>query len=348
MKKMIFAALAAAVLAGCSTQSKYVITGRIEGLEGMVYLRNREAVIDSAAVENGAFRIEGTVEQPREAYLYDRREPAAAQLRVFVVLEKGEMTVARVGERAYAVTGTPSNDAKSRYDGKMREWYDEYRAEETTDERREQIVEEAGNLSVEEMKRNTDNLFGVMLLVDCAGEKSYSEMQELIADFSPAMQRHPKMIELKEQLEKMRLTEPGQPYIDFSQPTADGEPLSLKSVVENPANKYVLLDFWASWCGPCMGEVPALKETYEAYHDKGFEIFGVSLDNNKERWMGAVNANGMNWIHVSDLAGWQNAAAAEYSVRAIPANFLIDAEGKIVATGLRGDDLKAKVAELLD
>lgn len=156
------------------------------------------------------------------------------------------------------------------------------------------------------------------------------------------------MVEIKEYVDKKRLTEPGQAYVDFEQPTADGEQLSLKSVIENPANKYVLLDFWASWCGPCMGEVPALKETYAAYHDKGFEIFGVSLDNNKERWTGAVESNGMNWIHVSDLQGWQNAAAADYGVRSIPANFLIDAEGKIVATGLRGDELKAKVAELLD
>lgn len=347
---MIFAALAAAVLAGCSSQPKYVLSGEIEGLEGMVYLRDRNEMIDSAVVENGAFRFEGVAEQPRVAYLYDHREPAAAQMRVFVILEQGAMQVASEEEQEdrYEVTGSPANDAMAAYNAQHLELLKEYRDEATTDERREQIIEEVSEQNESAVKENGDNLFGVLLLQDLLYEKSASEMQELIDGFSPAMQEHPTMVEIKEFVAKKRLTEPGQPYVDFEQPTADGGQLSLKSVIENPANKYVLLDFWASWCGPCMGEVPALKETYAAYHDKGFEIFGVSLDNNKERWTGAIESNGMNWIHVSDLQGWQNAAAADYGVRSIPANFLIDAEGRIVATGLRGDELKAKVAELLD
>lgn len=347
---MIFAALAAAVLAGCSSQPKYVLSGEIEGLEGMVYLRDRNEMIDSAVVENGAFRFEGVAGQPRVAYLYDHREPAAAQMRVFVILEQGAMQVASEEEQEgrYKVTGSPANDAMAAYNAQRIELLREYRDEATTDERREQIIEEVSEQNESAVKENGDNLFGVLLLQDLLYEKSASEMQELIDGFSPAMQEHPTMVEIKEFVAKKRLTEPGQPYVDFEQPTADGGQLSLKSVIENPANKYVLLDFWASWCGPCMGEVPALKETYAAYHDKGFEIFGVSLDNNKERWTGAIESNGMNWIHVSDLQGWQNAAAADYGVRSIPANFLIDAEGRIVATGLRGDELKAKVAELLD
>ena len=125
--------------------------------------------------------------------------------------------------------------------------------------------------------------------------------------------------------------------------------VGLKTVVENPANKYVLLDFWASWCGPCMAEVPHLKEAYDAYKAKGFEIFGVSLDNNGEAWWKAVEEKGLNWLHVSDLKGWQNAAAADYAVRSIPSNYLIDcATGTIVAVNLRGEEVKAKLAELLD
>ena len=349
MKKWIVTALAAAVLAGCSTQSKYVITGQLDDADGkMVYLRDRSEMIDSAVVENGAFRIEGVVEQPRAAYLYDHREPAAAQMRAFVILEKGQMTLKPVGDGQFAVAGTPSNDAAIRVNEKRNALLEEYRAEETTDERREEIVEAFYDVSTEAVRENADNYFGVLLLQDVMYEKTAAEVQELIEGFSPAMQEHPTMVEIKDYVAKKLLTEPGQSYVDLSQPTAGGEPLSLSSAIDNPANKYVLLDFWASWCGPCMGEVPALKETYAAYHDKGFEIFGVSLDNDRERWMGAVEKNGMNWIHVSDLQGWQNAAAAEYGVRSIPANFLIDSEGKIVATGLRGDDLKAKIAELLD
>lgn len=347
---MIVTALAAAVLAGCSTQPKYVISGQIDGLEGTVYLRDREELLDSAVVENGAFRLEGIVEEPRAAYIYDRREPAAAQMRVFVVVEKGEMQVAADPERegAYKTTGSPSNDACVAINKQRYALLNEYKAEETTEERREAIVEEFNEVGLEGVKANPDNLFGVLLLQDVMYERTAAELQALIDGFSPAMQKHSMMVQIKEYVAKKLLTEPGQSYVDFEQPTADGESLSLKSAIENPANKYVLLDFWASWCGPCMGEVPALKEAYAAYHDKGFEIFGVSLDNNKERWTAAIENNGMNWIHVSDLQGWQNAAAAEYGVRSIPANFLIDAEGKIVATGLRGDELKAKIAELLD
>ena len=117
--------------------------------------------------------------------------------------------------------------------------------------------------------------------------------------------------------------------------------------MENPANKYVLLDFWASWCGPCMGEVPHLKKTYDEFHKKGFEIFGVSLDRDRDKWLDAVKQNNMNWIHVSSLDAFGNAAAEAYAVQAIPTNLLIDAEGKIVAKNLRGEELYEKIAELL-
>ena len=188
-----------------------------------------------------------------------------------------------------------------------------------------------------------------MQLQSEAYSSSASEMQALIETFSPEMQQTAAMAEIKEMVAQKLRTEPGQPYIDFTQADKDGHEVSLKSIIENPANKYVLLDFWASWCGPCMAEVPHLKEAYKHYKGKGFEIFGVSLDNNREAWLKAVSEKKLNWPHVSDLLGWQNTAAAEYGVRSIPSNYLIDcATGTIVATNLRGEEVKAKVAELLD
>lgn len=128
----------------------------------------------------------------------------------------------------------------------------------------------------------------------------------------------------------------------------EGE-ISLKSVVDRKDTKYVLLDFWASWCSPCMGEVPYLVKAYDKYKSKGFEIYGCSLDERGTDWAAAVKKNKMNWIHVSDLKGWKNAGAAVYGVRSIPANYLIDCStGKIVATNLRGEKVAAKLAELLD
>ena len=111
--------------------------------------------------------------------------------------------------------------------------------------------------------------------------------------------------------------------------------------------KYVLIDFWASWCGPCRRENPNVKRVYAEYKDKGFEIFGVSLDNDKDRWLGAIKADGLEWHHVSDLKGWQSEAAKLYQVHSIPQTILLDKEGKIIAKGLRGEALENELKRLL-
>ncbi|MDR2891043.1 MAG: TlpA family protein disulfide reductase [Alistipes sp.] len=121
--------------------------------------------------------------------------------------------------------------------------------------------------------------------------------------------------------------------------------VALSQVVAE--NEYTLLDFWASWCAPCMGEVPFLTEAYAQYKPKGFEIYGVSYDQDGEAWRAAIADNGMNWVHVSALKGWDCPTAALYGVRSIPRNMLIDKKGNIVAENLRGEALAAKLAELL-
>ena len=141
----------------------------------------------------------------------------------------------------------------------------------------------------------------------------------------------------------------GRRYTDVALPDTEGKTVTLSSVVANPANKYVLLDFWATWCGPCMGEVPYLVETYAKYHDKGFEIYGVSLDRSEGAWSTVIAKKGMNWVHVIQSREGNTAATDAYGVRAIPSNFLIDTStGKIIATNLRGEALGRKIAELLN
>jgi len=137
----------------------------------------------------------------------------------------------------------------------------------------------------------------------------------------------------------------GEIYKDFVSTTPAGDKLSLKEVVAT--NKYTLLDFWASWCGPCRKENPHVVKTYRAFKSQGFTVLSVSLDDDRTRWTEAIQKDGMPWYHVSSLKGWREPAAVLYGVRAIPQNVLIDSQGKIVATNLRGETLFNKVQNLL-
>lgn len=130
---------------------------------------------------------------------------------------------------------------------------------------------------------------------------------------------------------------------DFTMNQLDGTPLALSEL----RGKVVLVDFWASWCGPCRRENPNVVAAYKKYKEKGFDVLGVSLDKNKDRWQAAIEKDGLVWNHVSDLKGWANSAAAKYGVRSIPATFLLDAEGKIIGKNLRGAALEAKLEEVL-
>jgi thiol-disulfide isomerase/thioredoxin len=122
-----------------------------------------------------------------------------------------------------------------------------------------------------------------------------------------------------------------------------GNAISLSSF----KGKYVLVDFWASWCGPCRAENPNVVKAYRKFHSKGLDILGVSLDDEKEKWADAIKKDNLNWAQVSDLKGWQNAAAVLYGVQGIPMNFLIDRQGKIAGKGLRGEDLEKTLEEEL-
>ncbi|MDR6562336.1 MULTISPECIES: TlpA disulfide reductase family protein [unclassified Arcicella] len=150
-------------------------------------------------------------------------------------------------------------------------------------------------------------------------------------------------ISVKEFLDKAALVDVGRMAPAFSMADTTGNAFTLASL----KGKYVLVDFWASWCAPCRKENPNVVKAYNEYRDKNFEIVGVSLDDKKNNWIKAINADKLTWVHVSDLKGWQNEAAKMYAVSAVPMNFLLDKNGKIIAKNLRSEELHKKLAELI-
>ncbi len=348
MKKLIMILAAAATLA-CAPATNYTVNGKLN-LEGdVIYLLDsKKTPIDSAAMVDGVFSFTGMAEIPSMCIISDTRD--ASNFRASFVLEEGTITIAadEANPMAVKVSGTVSNDAFAAHNAKAQALIEEYEMESTTDERRAAIEAEYENLAPEAIKANYDNLFGVMMLRNALYELSGEEILAEVAAFAEPLQKSEMLIKIREIGERKTNVAVGCQYIDVEQPAPDGGLISLKSTIEDPANKYVLLDFWASWCGPCMGEVPFLKAAYEAYHDKGFEIYAISLDNDAAKWNATIDRVGMPWLHVSTLNRFENAAVEPYAVMAIPTNFLIDCStGQIVATNLHGEEVSQKLAELL-
>lgn len=169
-----------------------------------------------------------------------------------------------------------------------------------------------------------------------------SEISRLSKEYPWLAEANEKKVNMERQEAIEKKKGIGVTAMDFTQNNTAGKPVKLSDY----RGKYVLLDFWASWCGPCRAENPNVLDNYEKFHSKGLEILSVSLDDKKEAWLKAIKDDGLEWAHVSDLKGWKNEVAKEYDIRAVPSNFLIDKEGKIVAVDLRGEELTQKLAEI--
>jgi peroxiredoxin len=173
-------------------------------------------------------------------------------------------------------------------------------------------------------------------------EKVFSFLDSLSTRFEEALPNSPYTASLVSKVNNMSVTAIGSVAPEIQLPSPDGDNIALSSL----RGKYVLIDFWAAWCRPCRVENPAVVRAYNRFADKGFEVYGVSLDRKRADWLKAIEADGLPWMHVSDLKYWQSEAAASYKVSAIPATFLLDPEGRIIAKNLRGESLTAKLEEI--
>ncbi|SEO95120.1 Peroxiredoxin [Mucilaginibacter gossypiicola] len=194
-------------------------------------------------------------------------------------------------------------------------------------------------------KNNPNSYFGLVGLSESAGTKvDVDKVGPVFKALNASLRSTDVGKELEQRIQAAGITAIGKQAPAFTQNDVSGKPVSLSDL----KGKYVLVEFWASWCAPCRAGNPNLKKQYELYKDKGFEIISVSLDNVKEKWVDAIAKDGLPWIQVSDLKGWNNAVGRLYGVRAVPQSFLLDKDGKIIGNTLRDESLNTKLAELFN
>lgn len=193
------------------------------------------------------------------------------------------------------------------------------------------------------IRENKDNNIPVPYIVEAMQLLGYDGLKEAL-DPKAAYYNHPDLAKAKQLLATYDKRAPGTKFKDMTMNDMDGKEVTLSQWAGK--GNYVLVDFWASWCGPCRQEMPNVVVNYEKYHAKGFEIVGVSFDQNKEPWVKAVQTMGLRWPQMSDLKGWQCAASDLYGIRSIPASVLIDPQGTIIALDLRGKALGKKLKEI--
>lgn len=361
-KRILMAALMMAVasLMSCTVvgqENKFTITGKASNFADgkKVYLiksvESQEIpVVDSTVVRNHSFVLEGQVETPYIAVVGVADSLMAQEVTVIeLIVEPGNIQIgAWEDDKHHVATGTPLNDANMQFSQALDSLFKSnpsVRPETLYPFIYPYIKENVGNLlGIYLFERYEASMFNDMRL-ELAGDLYAAHKDGKYADLVSKIE---KMMERERQMAELAKTvQPGNPYKNISGESIDGKELSLKSIIEREGNRYVLLEFWATWCAPCMKEVPYLKEAYTKFRGKGFEIYSMSIDEeeDKDKWVQTIQEKGMEWTNVLRTDAKNTTEA--YGVQGIPANFLIDCStGQIIATNLRGNALTMKLEEL--
>ena len=343
-------------------QAKYVIEGTAPDGVDKVYLINKggnNGVLDSVEVKDGKFHLEGSEAKDNFFRVGDGKSDV-------LFINDGTPLTIDLGNST--LKGSALNERLNKYDlearainNKIKPFHEaimEYQSSgnRTEEEMRtfigqlwpqvEPIQKELQAYLMTIIRENRDNIIPAIFVNQLiGGEDAEAEMKEYF-DPSFAYVNHPACANAKAYLEAQlaKNTIIGTQFIDLEENDVDGKPHKLSEYVGK--GNYVLIDFWASWCGPCMGEMPNVKANYDKYHEKGFNVVGLSFDRDAAAWKKAITEKGLNWIHLSDLKFWQSVAAKTYQIQSIPSSLLVDPTGKIVARDLRGEALGQKLAEI--
>ena len=355
MKKMILSTVVGMMsLTAAQAQKSFTVTGTAPAEMKTVYLvdvQNRFALIDSVSVSNGKFVLTGS--QPENAALGVGNSN-------FALLFINDGTPLQADLKTKTLKGSAQNEKLNAYDmelspidDQMNAIYAKVRA--AAGKMPKEEVDSLGNIYMtlteqketrvlEIIRDNPNNMIPAAFITpNMAYSMNYEQLKEL-CNPQHAYYNHPAMQMPKRLLEGLEKRAPGNMFIDMTIPDMDGKDRKLSEWLGQ--GQYVMIDFWASWCGPCRQEMPNVVANYAKYHEKGFEIIGISFDQKAEPWKKSVEQMGMKWPQLSDLGYWKSAAAGVYGISSIPSSILFDGQGKIIATDLRGEKLGQKLQEL--